>query len=112
MPAKKDKILRVVQARSGDDGKGMARIDPAIMRILEVNQGDIVMIEGTRNTAVTAYLGYPEDENRGTIRIDGATRKNAGVGLDEKVAIRKIVPKPATKVTLAPTQPLKILGGE
>ena len=112
MPAKKDKILRVVQARSGDDGKGMARIAPAIMRILEVNQGDIVMIEGTRNTAVTAYLGYPEDENRGTIRIDGATRKNAGVGLDEKVAIRKIVPKPATKVTLAPTQPLKIVGGE
>ncbi len=112
MSEKKDKILRVVQAKSSDDGKGVARIDPAIMRILELGQGDIVMIEGTRNTAVTVLPGYPEDENRGTIRIDGPTRKNAGVGLDEKVSIKKIVPKPATKVTLAPTQPLKILGGE
>ncbi|MCJ7562411.1 MAG: CDC48 family AAA ATPase, partial [Thermoplasmata archaeon] len=66
----------------------------------------------TRNTAVTVYQGYPEDENRGTIRIDGTTRKNAGAGLDEKVGIRKIVPKPATKATFAPTQPLKLLGGE
>lgn len=112
MPAKKDKILRVVQAKSGDDGRGIARVDPALMRILELNQGDTAMIEGTRSTAVTVYNGYPEDENRGTIRIDGVTRKNAGVGLDEKVAIRKIVPKPATKVMLAPTQPLKIMGGE
>jgi transitional endoplasmic reticulum ATPase len=112
MSTKKEKILRVVQAKSGDDGKGIARVDPTIMRILELNQGEIVMIEGSKGTAVTVYNGYPEDENRGTIRIDGSTRKNAGVGLDEKVSLRKIVPKPATKVTLAPTQPLKILGGE
>ncbi|HIJ16252.1 MAG TPA: CDC48 family AAA ATPase, partial [Thermoplasmata archaeon] len=108
----KEKILRVVQAKTADDGKGIARVDPALMKILKLNQGDTVMIEGTRSTAITVYTGYPEDENRGTIRIDGVTRKNAGVGLDEKLAIRKIVPKPATKVTLAPTQPLKLLGGE
>lgn len=108
----KEKILRVVQAKTADDGKGVARVDPALMKILKLNQGDTVMIEGTRGTAVTVYVGYPEDENRGTIRIDGVTRKNAGVGLDEKLAIRKITPKPATKVTLAPTQPLKLLGGE
>ncbi len=108
----KDRILRVVQAKTADDGKGVARIDPALMKILKLSQGDTAMIEGTRNTAITVYAGYPEDENRGTIRIDGVTRRNAGVGLDEKLAIRKIVPKPATKVTLAPTQPLKLLGGE
>ncbi|HEX7392190.1 MAG TPA: CDC48 family AAA ATPase [Thermoplasmata archaeon] len=112
MVSKKEKILRVVQAKSADDGKGIARIDPALMRILELSQGETVVIEGTRNTVATVYTGYPEDENRGTVRIDGPTRKNAGVGLDDKVGIRKIVPKPATKVTLAPTQPVKILGGE
>ena len=112
MTSKKEKILRVVQAKSADDGKGVARIDPAIMKILDLSQGDIVMIEGTRDTAAIAYTGYPEDENRGTIRIDGTIRKNSGVGLDEKVGLRKIVPKPTTKVTLAPTQPLKIMGGE
>jgi len=108
----KERILRVVQAKTADDGKGIARIDPALLKILKLSQGDTAMIEGTRSTAVTVYAGYPEDENRGTIRIDGVTRKNAGVGLDEKLAIRKVVPKPATKVTLAPTQPLKLLGGE
>ncbi|MDH3364572.1 MAG: CDC48 family AAA ATPase [Thermoplasmata archaeon] len=110
--SKKDKILRVVQAKSADDGKGVARIDPALMKILGLTQGDVVLIEGSRNTAVTVFDGYPEDENRGTIRIDGTIRKNAGAGLDDKVGIRKITPKPATKVTLAPTQPVKILGGE
>jgi len=109
---KKEKILRVIQAKSGDDSRGIARIDPALMRILDLESGDIVVIEGNRSTAAIVNPGYPEDENRGTIRIDGATRKNAGVGLDEKVGIRKIVPKPATKATLAPTQPLKILGGD
>ncbi|MCX6658744.1 MAG: CDC48 family AAA ATPase, partial [Euryarchaeota archaeon] len=112
MPEKKEKILRVVQAKSSDDGKGIARVDPALMRILQLSQGDTAIVEGTRATAVTVYTGYPEDENRGTVRIDGSTRKNAGVGLDEKVSIKKVVPKPATKVTLAPTQPLKIMGGE
>src|SRR4030042_5111388 len=112
MVSKKEKILRVVQAKSADDGKGIARIDPALRRIRELSQGETVVIEGTRNTVATVYTGCPEDENRGTVRIDGPTRKNAGVGLDDKVGIRKIVPKPATKVTLAPTQPVKILGGE
>ncbi|MCJ7489904.1 MAG: AAA family ATPase, partial [Thermoplasmata archaeon] len=109
---KREKILRVVQAKSADDGKGVARIDPALMKILGLSQGDVVVVEGTKNTVVTVYDGYPQDENRGTIRIDGAARKNAGAGLDDKVGIRKIVPKPATKVTLAPTSPVKILGGE
>jgi transitional endoplasmic reticulum ATPase len=109
---KVEKILRVVQAKSTDDGKGMARVDPALMKILELIQGDTAVVEGTRATAVTVYNGYSEDENRGTIRIDGTIRKNAGVGLDEKVSIRKVTPKNATKATFAPTQPVKILGGE
>ena len=58
---KKDKILRVVQAKSGDDGKGIARIDPALMRILELNHVNTVIVEGTRTTSVTVYTGYPED---------------------------------------------------
>jgi transitional endoplasmic reticulum ATPase len=112
MTEKKEKILRVVQAKSADDGKGIARVDPALMKILKLEQGDTVVIEGTKSTAATLFVGFPEDENRGIIRMDGTIRKNAGVSLDDKVGIRKVVPKPANKVTLAPTQPLKIMGGE
>src|SRR4030042_1310635 len=102
MATKKDKILRVVQAKSSDDGKGIARVDPALMRILELNQGDTAIVEGGRATAVTVYTGYAEGENRGIVRIDATTRKSAVVGLDDKVSIRKVVPKPATKAALAP----------
>ena len=35
MPTK-EKILRVVQAKSADDGKGVARVDPALMDILDL----------------------------------------------------------------------------
>jgi transitional endoplasmic reticulum ATPase len=110
--AQKDKIIRVIQAKTKDDGQGIARIDPELMKILHLEDGETVVIEGTRKTVATLRAGYSEDENRGTIRIDSVTRRNAGVGLDEKISVRKITPKPANKITLAPTQPLKIMGGE
>jgi len=108
----KDKIIRVIQAKTKDDGQGIARLDSELMKILNLEDGDIIAIEGTKKTVARLRTGYPEDENRGVIRIDSITRRNAGVGLDEKVSVRKITPKPARRITLAPTQPLKIMGGE
>jgi len=110
--AQKEKIIRVIQAKAKDDGQGAARMDPELMKILKLEEEDYVVIEGSRRTVSVLKAGYPEDENRGTIRIDSNTRRNAGVGLDEKVSVRKISPKTAAKVTMAPTQPLKIMGGE
>lgn len=110
--AQKDKIIRVIQAKTKDDGQGIARLDSELMSILNLEDGDIILIEGTKKTVARLRTGYPEDENRGVIRIDSITRRNAGVGLDEKVSVKKIMPKPATRITLAPTQPLKIMGGE
>ncbi|MEM2839662.1 MAG: AAA family ATPase, partial [Thermoplasmata archaeon] len=110
--SQKDKIIRVIQAKTKDDGQGIARLDSELMKILNLEDGDIIVIEGTKKTVARLRTGYPEDENRGVIRIDSVTRRNAGVGLDEKVSVRKITPKPASKITLAPTQPLKIMGGE
>ncbi|MDH4123293.1 MAG: CDC48 family AAA ATPase [Thermoplasmata archaeon] len=108
----KEKIIRVIQAKTKDDGQGIARLDSALMKILGLEEDDAIVIEGAKKTVAMLKIGYPEDENRGVIRIDSVTRRNAGVGLDEKVSVRKIAPKPATKITMAPTQPLKIMGGE
>jgi transitional endoplasmic reticulum ATPase len=44
--------------------------------------------------------------------MDGYMRRNAGVSIDDKVTIRKIEAKTAQKLTLAPTEPLRIVGGE
>ena len=107
-----EKVLRVAEARTKDAGRGIARIDPSVMEALGVAPEDTIVVEGTRQTVAVVAAPLPEDANRGVIRIDGGMRRNAGVGIDEKVGVRKVEPKPATKLTLAPTEPLRIMGGE
>ena len=107
-----ERILRVVEAKPSDVDKGIARIDPAIAEILGISNGDVVTIEGKRKTVAMAYKGGAEDENRGVVRVDGTTRRNAGVAIDEKVGVEKAVAVNASKVSFAPTEPLKIMGGE
>lgn len=106
-----EKVLRVAEARTKDVGRGIARIDPAVMKVLGLTPGDIIIVEGKKITAAICWHGYPEDENRGIIRIDGNLRRNAEVGIDEKVGVRKVKADHADKVTLAPTEPLRIMGG-
>src|SRR2546430_1646702 len=112
MSAAREKFLRVAEAKPADAGRGIVRIDPEVMKILELKEGDIVLIEGTKSTATGVRRGYPEDANRGVIRMDGMQRRNAGVGIDDKVGLRKALARPAEKVSLAPTEPIKIMGGE
>jgi transitional endoplasmic reticulum ATPase len=104
--------LKVAEARSSDVGRGIARIDPAVIEELNLTSGDVVEILGKRRTAAISWPGYPEDEGLKIIRIDGSTRRNAGIGIDDKVKIRKIEARQASKVKLAPTEPLRIVGGE
>jgi transitional endoplasmic reticulum ATPase len=108
----KEVELRVAEAKSADVGRGIARIDPEIISKLELTTGDAVAIEGKRTTAALCWPGYPEDRGLNIIRVDGSVRKNAGVGIGDKVKIRKIEVKPATSIRLAPTEPLRIVGGE
>ncbi|HYU06566.1 MAG TPA: AAA family ATPase, partial [Thermoplasmata archaeon] len=112
MASGREKFLRVAEAKAADAGHGIVRIDPEVMRILELKEEDIVLIEGTKSTAASVRRGYPEDANRGVIRMDGMQRRNAGVGLDDKVGLRKAFARPADKLSLAPTEPIRIMGGE
>ncbi len=111
---KKDKTvtLKISEAKSYDAGRGIARMDPEVAREMGLQTGDVIGIEGTKRTAALIWPGYPEDNNTGIIRVDGTVRRNAGVSIDDKVQIRKIQTAPAEKILFAPTQPLKIQGGE
>jgi transitional endoplasmic reticulum ATPase len=46
------------------------------------------------------------------MRIDGYTRNKLDVGINDTVDIRKVEAKEAQTVTLAPTEPLRIIGAE
>ena len=107
-----EKALKVAELKTGEAGRGVARIDPEVMEILGIKVGDIIQIDGSKKTAVKVLRGGPEDANKGIIRIDGSTRRNAGTGIDERVDIKKIVAKNAEKITFAPTEQLRIQGGE
>jgi transitional endoplasmic reticulum ATPase len=75
--------------------------------------GDIIEIEGKGATATAVvWPGYPSEEGKGLILIDGNIRSNARVGIDDRVKVKKIQAKPAERITLAPTQPVRITGGE
>src|SRR5213596_2096067 len=108
----REKFLRVAEAKPADAGRGIVRIDPEVMKILEFKEGDVVLILGAKATAAGVRRGYPEDANRGVIRMDGMQRRNAGVGIDDKVGLKKALARPAEKVSLAPTEPIRIMGGE
>jgi transitional endoplasmic reticulum ATPase len=104
--------LRVAEAQSRDVGHGIARIDPKISSEIGLSAGDVVEIHGKKKTVAIYWPGYQEDYGKGIIRMDGYTRSNAGAGIDEKVNIKKVEARKATKITIAPTEPLRITGGE
>ena len=89
-----EEILKVAEARASDVGKGIARLDPQIERKLGLRSGDVIAIEGTKQTVAKVWPGYPEDAGKGIIRMDGVTRKNAGCSIDDKVKIKRISTKP------------------
>jgi transitional endoplasmic reticulum ATPase len=109
---KEEITLRVAEAYYRDVGRGIARIDPEVMEKLGIQSGDIIEIVGKESVPAIVWPSYPEDRGKGIIRIDGNLRSNAGVGIDDKVKIRKVEAKPAEKITLAPTEPVRITGGE
>jgi transitional endoplasmic reticulum ATPase len=104
--------LRVAEAQSRDVGRGIARIDPKISSEIGLSAGDVVEIHGKKKTVAIYWPGYQEDYGKGIIRMDGYTRSNAGAGIDEKVNIKQVEARKATKITIAPTEPLRITGGE
>ena len=94
--------LRVGDAKQRDVARGIARIDQKTMEKLNVSAGDVIEILGKRRTSAIAWPAYSEDQGRDIIRIDGFTRKNAGISINEYVVITKAEVKDALSIVLAP----------
>jgi ATP-dependent 26S proteasome regulatory subunit len=105
-------ILKVGEARASDVGRGIARVDPAVIKERGWQAGDVISIRGKKQTAALLWPGYPEDTGTGIIRMDGTLRRNAGVTIDERVPVRIVQAAQAETVVFAPTVPLRITGGE
>ncbi len=95
--------LTVAGALVTDDGRGIARIDSKARKMLNVISGDIVEIKGKkRSTAAIVWQAHQQDEGLDFIRIDGFIRQNLGIGIGDKVFVKKAEVAVAEKVILAP----------
>ena len=105
-PVKKEIDLIVESAKSRDVYRKYARIPKRIMRELGIEPGDFVGIRGPKGVAYAqAMPGYPEDEDRNIIRIDGPTRETIGVGVGDIVTVfpEQKIP-PADRIILVPVE--------
>jgi transitional endoplasmic reticulum ATPase len=107
------KQLTVAKAYPNDSGRGIARLDPHTLMLLQLIPGDIIEIEGKKITAAKVWRADRNDWEENIIRIDGFIRQNAGVSIGDTIKIRKANVQPAEKVVLAPSEgtPIKF-GGE
>ena len=94
--------LRVAEALSKDVGRAFVRMDPEDLQKLQVQIGDIVEIVGKRQTVGKAMPAYKEHRGQARIQMDGVTRENAGVGLDEYILVRPTIASHAERVVLTP----------
>jgi transitional endoplasmic reticulum ATPase len=94
--------LRVAESKQRDVGKRRARLSHEVMNSLEIAPGNVIEVSGKHKTAATAWPADDDDVEKDLIRIDGQTRKNAGVALNDLVLVRKADAKPARSVTLLP----------
>jgi len=94
--------MRVGEAKHRDVGKRRARIEPEAMEYLRVEPGDMVEIVGKQSSCAIVWPTDGDDKAPDMIRIDGQTRKNVGVAINDLVNVKKIVAKPAKSVVLMP----------
>jgi len=105
--------LTIAKAYPNDSGRGIARLDPHTLMVLQLTPGDIVEIEGKRLTSAKVWRADRIDWDQDIIRVDGFIRQNAGVGIGDRVKISKANVKIAGKVVLAPPEGTSIqFGGE
>ncbi len=103
-----EKELKLVVAENRyqpDVGRGFARLPSHIAKQIDVSQGDIIEIAGSRSTSAIVMKGFPEDRGLDIVRIDGLIRHNAGTSIGEKATVRKAEVKEAKTVTIAPATP-------
>ena len=95
--------LKVTEGLGKDVGRALARMDPADIRALGVEIGDIVEIVGKRRTTCKVMPAYKDDRGGARVQMDGISRGNAEVALDDMVLVHKVPVQPAQQIVLSAT---------
>ena len=104
--------LRVAEAPQNVTGRGIAVVDPELISRQDWRAGEVIEITGKKKAYALIWPGQMGDYGKNLIRVDGIIRNDAGVGIDDRVTVRRVEAKVAERLTLYPTEPLRIEGGE
>jgi transitional endoplasmic reticulum ATPase len=103
--------LKVAAAMPKDQGRGIVRLNSDVRNLLGVRSGDYVLLKGTKETVAVCWPSLKEDEVLDMIRMDGLIRSNAGVKLSDVVEVTGITLSEASRIVLAPSQPVRFQPG-
>ncbi|MFX1396395.1 MAG: AAA family ATPase [Promethearchaeota archaeon] len=104
--------VRVKDAFKQDAGRGIVRLDPILIKDLNLKSGDVIEIRQSlynKKTAAILMSGKSEDEGKNVIRVDPSLRRNIDVSIDDYVEIRKIEASPAESLTFTGLDELYII---
>ena len=85
--------LKVAETFSKFVGRGIALIDPRIIEEYDLRAGDVLELthESTsKKSYVLLWSSNSNDYGKGLIRIDGYTRENISVGIDDQINVQKV----------------------
>jgi transitional endoplasmic reticulum ATPase len=103
-------ILKIDEISQRHVGKGIAVIDPKVVKDNKWQAGQIVELLANKKTHVKIWPGPAEDFGNGIIRIDGLTRHNIGAGIGEKVSVKIVNAVKAEQIVLSPIEKITLEG--
>ena len=103
----------MAEAEQRDVGRKIARVDPLLAERLNIATGDALELSSLgKKTTVLNWPARETDRGKGLIRIDGYTRNRLDIGINDSIELKKVESREAKSITLAPTEPLRIVGAE
>ncbi len=94
--------LRAAEALPKDVGRGVIRLDPKDMSVLEIQVGDMIQVAGKRTTVAKVMPAFADQRGKGLIQMDGILRENAQTSLNEQVHVQKVSCPTARAVIISP----------
>jgi transitional endoplasmic reticulum ATPase len=92
--------VRVTEACIEDIGHAIARLANDDLKQIGAQPGDVLKVTGATPSVVRAELSH--ELQPGLMQIDGTTRSNCGVGLQEQVTVARVEHEQAVAVRLTP----------
>ncbi len=103
-------ILKIDETAQRHVGKGIAVIDPKVVKENKWQTGQILEISANKKSHVKVWPGPSDDYGSGIIRIDGLTRHNIGAGIGEKTTLKIVNAAEAESITLSPIEKISLEG--